>query len=71
MKTIHTVQKITISNLLCEIMSYELCPGLEETHKSEKVISHVIPCRADLSKPHSLPFITKTFNRDSMYVSFQ
>ena len=51
---------MTVSNLLCEIINHEFCPGLPlEPMQGEKV-SHVIPC--DL-KSH-LPVSTKMFSRN-------
>ena len=46
-----SVQAVTVSNLLCEIMNHELCPGLPLEPKAmqgDKVLSHVIPFRIDL-----------------------
>ena len=61
-----SVQVVTVSNLLHEIMNHELCPGLPLEHKAmqgDKVISHVIPCRIDLKSQQHLPVSTKMFSR--------
>ena len=64
-----SVQAVTVSNLLREIMNNELCPGLPLEPKAmqgDKVISHVIPCRIDLKSQQHLPFSTKVFSRDEL-----
>ena len=46
-----SVQAVTVSNLLREIMNHELCPGLPLEPKAmqgDKVISRVIPWHIDL-----------------------
>ena len=66
-----SVQAVTVSNLLREIMSHELCPGLPLEPKAmqgDKVISHVIPCRIDLKSQQHLPVSTKMFSRDERRV---
>ena len=49
-----SVQAVTVSNLLREIMN--------------QVISHVIPCRIDLKSQQHLPVSTKMFSRDERRV---
>ena len=64
-----SVQAVTVSNLLREIMNHELCPGLPlEPMKGDKVLSHVIPCRIDLKNQQHLPVSTKMFRRDERCV---
>ena len=62
-----SVQTVTVSNLLREIMNNELCPGLPLEPKAmqgDKVISRVIPCRIDLKTQQHLPVSTKMFSRN-------
>ena len=64
---------MTLSNLLCEIMNNELCPGLPLAPKAmqgDKVISHVIPCHIDLKSQQHLLVSTKMFSRDERCVVF-
>ena len=66
-----SVQAVTVSNLLREIMNHELCPGLPlepNAMQGDKVISHVIPCRFDLKSQQHLPVSTKMFSRDDLRV---
>ena len=62
-----SVQAVTVSNLLREIMNHELCPGLP-LEQGDKVISHVIPCRIDLKSQQHLPVSAKMFSRDERCV---
>ena len=62
-----SVQAVTVSNLLREIMNHELCPELPLEPKAmqgDKVKLHVIPCRIDLKSQQHLPVSTKMFSRD-------
>ena len=62
-----SAQTVTVSNLLHEIKSHELCPGLPfetKVMQGNKVILHVIPCHVDLNNQQKSPIATKTFKRD-------
>ena len=64
-----SVQAVTVSNLLREIMKHELCPGLPlepQAMQGDKVIPHVIPF--DLKSQQHLPVSTKMFCRDERCV---
>ena len=61
-KYYRSVRNITISNLLNEIISFELCPGLEKIN-SEELINHVVPLKIDLENLISHPIQVTQFRR--------
>ena len=58
-----SVRNITVSNLLHEIGSYELCPGLDDNTNSKKLIEHVVPVKIDFDKINLHPIQSKHFKR--------
>ena len=61
-KYMRSVRNITVSNLLHEIRSYELCPGLDNIN-SKKLIHHVVPVKIDFEKINLHPFQAQQFKR--------
>ena len=62
-KYMRSVRNITVSNLLHEIRSYELCPGLDDNTNSKKVIDHVVPVKIDFDKINLHPIQAQHFKR--------
>ena len=58
-----SVRNVTISDLIKNIMSLNLCPGVGI--KSEGLISHVVPCEVDMQDEnwHENPFPTRGYER--------
>ena len=63
-----SVEKVTVSELLGFITSYDLCNGLDikQWYYPDSVMNHVIPCELDLNLPSSslsTPQNVKEFKR--------
>ena len=56
-----SMENITVSELLKEILGFKLCPGLPI--RSSTLMSHVIPCHINLEEEHDLPYKAKEYYR--------